>query len=172
MTGHVERLWITAEGSAPMASVTSVRAVPGGLEGDRYLNGTGYYAPMDVCEVTFVASEDLDAIHEEAGIDLSDGRHRRNVVLRGADLDDLLNARFRVGEATFEGTRPRPPCRHVEELAGEEGVMRALRGKGGICADVVEPGTVEVGDEVELLEDLSFDGAGLAAAIRSRHESE
>lgn len=170
MSGHVERVWITPADSEPMQSVSSVRAVPGGLEGDRYLTGDGYYMPFDVCEVTFISGADIDAIRETAGIDLSDGRHRRNVVLRGVALDDLLEARFRVGGATFEGTRRRPPCKHVEEVAGEAGVMQALRGKGGICADVVEAGTVSVGDEVEVIEDRSFDGEGLAAAMRSRHE--
>jgi MOSC domain-containing protein YiiM len=170
MVGRVERIWVSSEAAAPMASVPAVRAVPGGLEGDRYLTGEGYYAPFDVCEVTFVAGEALDEIRETTGIDLTDGRHRRNVVLRGVALDDLLEARFRVGDAVFEGTRRRPPCKHVEEVAGEAGVMAALRGKGGICADVVEPGDVAVGDEVEVLEDLSFDGDGLAESIRARHE--
>ncbi|WP_255149520.1 MOSC domain-containing protein [Halorarius halobius] len=170
MTGRVDRIWTAPEGSATMESVDRVHALPGGIEGDRYFEGTGYYSPMDVCEVTFIAREDVDAIREATGIDLSDGRHRRNVVLAGADLDALVNARFRVGDAVFEGTRRRPPCRHVEQLAGETGVMSALKGRGGICADVIEEGDVSVGDEVELLEDLSFDGRGLVDAIRSRLE--
>ena len=170
MTGRVERLWIVAEAAAPMESVPSVRAVPGGLVGDRYLTGEGYYSPFDVCEVTFVAREDLDTIRETTGIDLSDGRHRRNVVLADVALDDLLETRFRVGDAVFEGTRRRPPCTHVEAVAEEEGLMAALRGRGGICADVVAGGSVAVGDEVTVVEDLSFDGEGLAEAIRERRE--
>jgi MOSC domain-containing protein YiiM len=48
--------------------------------------------------------------------------------------------------------------------------MDALRDRGGICADVIEAGTVEVGDPVELepLADRSVDADGLAAAIRER----
>lgn len=52
------------------------------------------------------------------------------------------------------GTRPRPPCAHVEQVAGEAGVARALKGRrGGICADVVDPGPIAVGDGVEVLEE-------------------
>lgn len=170
MTGHVDTIWTSPAASEPMQSVQRVRAAPGGLDGDRYYTGEGYYSPLDVCEVTFISGADVDAIRETTGIDLSDGRHRRNVVLRGVDLDDLLEARFRVGEAVFAGTRRRPPCKHVEVVAGEDGVMRALRGKGGICADVVEGGEVTVGDEVEVVADLSFDGEGLADAMRARRE--
>ncbi|MFD1515367.1 MOSC domain-containing protein [Halomarina rubra] len=169
--GRIERLWTAPEDAAPMVSHESVRCVEGcGVEGDRYCLGTGYYVPYDVCQVTFVASEALDHVRAEYGIDLADGRHRRNVEVRGVEVHDLLDQRFRIGEATFEGTRPRPPCAHVEQVAEEAGVARALReGRGGICADVVEGGTVALGDEVTLLGPV-FDGEGLAAAIRERRQ--
>ena len=152
--GHVEALFTAAADGEPMQSREAVDAVEGGLDGDRYLLGTGHYAPYDVCEVTFVASEALDDIREGHGIDLSDGRHRRNLVVRGGDLRDLLDATFRVGGATLRGTRPRPPCAHVERVAGEDGVARALGdGRGGICADVLEGGEIAVGDGITILEE-------------------
>ena len=167
----VRQIWTTPEGSAPMESVESIRAVEGGLEGDRYLTGEGYYSPFDVCEVTFVEWEALVEIRESTDIDLTDGRHRRNVVLEGVDVHDLLCARFRVGEAVFEGTRPRPPCAHVEEVADEEGVTRALSGgRGGVCADVLEPGEFGVGDEVDVLGSTEADWDGLASAMAERTE--
>ncbi len=148
----------------------TIEAVEGGLAGDRYLRGTGYYSPFDVCEVTFIEREAIDAIREETGIDLSDGRHRRNVVTSGVTLHDLLDTTFRVGEAEFRGTRPRPPCAHVEAVADEEGVTRALSNRrGGICADVVTPGTVRVGDDVEIVEGTPREeGARIAERLRDR----
>ena len=99
--------------------------------------------------------------------------HERSEGLRSdaeVDVTALLGHRFRVGAAVFEGTRPRPPCAHLEELAGEEGVARALREeRGGICADVIESGPVAVGDEASDLGPL-FDGEGLVDAIRERRE--
>ncbi|SFR41613.1 MOSC domain-containing protein [Halogeometricum limi] len=166
--GRVEALWTSPEDGAPMVSHESIEAVDGGLRGDRYLLGTGYYSPYDVCEVTFVDAGALEAILEETGIDLTDGRHRRNVVVRGVDLHDLLKTTFRVGEVTFRGTRPRPPCAHVERVAGEDGVARALgRKRGGICANVVDGGTIRVGDELELLEaDPRTVGKSIADRLR------
>ncbi|WP_336135667.1 MOSC domain-containing protein [Natronomonas amylolytica] len=165
---RVEDIFIAEAAGEPMQRRDSVEAVDGGLEGDRYCTGRGYYTPFDVCEVTFVQAEAIDAIHEETTIDISDGGHRRNFVVRGGDVHDLLDARFTLGGATFEGTRPRPPCRHVEQVAGEDGLMRALsEGRGGICARVAEPGTVSVGDEVGGIEAMgNFEG--LVANIRER----
>ncbi|SEO81533.1 MOSC domain-containing protein [Halogranum amylolyticum] len=169
-TGRVETVFVAPEGSAPMEELESVEAVEGGLAGDRYQTGEGYYSPFDVCEVTLVAAEAIEEIREEFDIDLTDGRHRRNVVTRGVDLYDLLETTFRVGDATFRGTRPRPPCAHVEEVADEERVMRALKDRrGGICADVVTGGAVRVGDEIEVVEEAPRD-VGRSIAERLREE--
>ena len=160
----VQGIWTAPEGSAPMEAREQVRAVAdGGLRGDRYCHDRGYYSPYDVCQVTLVDAGAIDHIREEYGIDLSDGRHRRNLVV-DTDVVELLDARFSVGEAVFEGTRRRPPCAHVEE----EGVARALgEERGGICADVAEGGEVSVGDELQVVEQLD-DPDSLAAAIRER----
>jgi MOSC domain-containing protein YiiM len=146
---RVTDIFVADAGSEPMQSVDRVEAVEGGLRGDRYCEGRGHYTPFDVCEVTLVAREDIAYIDEELGLSLAAGEHRRNLVTEGLDLHDLLDHRFRVGEATLSGTRPRPPCAHVEELAGREGVARALGdGRGGICAEVLDPGEIAVGAEV------------------------
>ncbi|AXG09394.1 MOSC domain-containing protein [Haloplanus rubicundus] len=146
---RVTDIFVADAGSEPMRSVDHVEAVAGGLRGDRYCEGRGHYTPFDVCEVTLIAREDLERIDEELGPSLAAGEHRRNLVTEGVDLHDLLDHRFRVGEATLRGTRPRPPCAHVEELAEVEGVARALGdGRGGICAEVLDPGDITVGAEV------------------------
>jgi hypothetical protein len=151
--GTVESIFVAPEDAAPMESRGSVEAVEGGLRGDRYCTGRGYYSPYDVCQVTLIAAEGIETIRAETGIDLTDGRHRRNLVVRGGDLRELLDATFQVGGATLRGTRPRPPCAHVEQVAGESGVARALGdGRGGICADVLAPGEITVGDGIGIVE--------------------
>jgi len=151
-TPHVEAVFVAPEGGAPMERRSSVEAAAGGLRGDRYRRRTGHFAPTDVCEVTLIASEAIDAIRAASGIDLTDGAHRRNVVTRGVDLADLLGATVAVGGARLRGTRRRPPCAHVERVAGTDGLARALRDRGGICADVVGPGSVAAGDPIEIVE--------------------
>lgn len=170
MTDTVEGLWTAPAAGEPMASRESVEAVADvGLEGDRYAEGTGHYSPYDVCQVTLVAAAALARAREAFGVDLGEGRHRRNVVV-DRDVEGLLDARFRAGEAVFEGTRRRPPCAHLREVTGEAEVVAALGDAGGgVCADVVEGGRVAVGDEVTVVERLD-DPDSLAAALRERHE--
>jgi MOSC domain-containing protein YiiM len=172
MDGRVQAIWLTDEGSAPMEQVERVEAVAGrGLAGDRYCRGTGYYSGFDECEVTLIEASAIETIDEEFGIDLGDGRHRRNVVTAGVSVHELLDERFRLGDAELVGTRPRPPCVHVEEVAEEDGVARALgENRGGICAHVAEGGTIEPGDGIEVLGRTDADPDELAAAIRARRE--
>ena len=169
MQATVETIYTTPEGSQPMEVVEAIEAVERqGLRGDRYMKGTGYYSGLDECEVTFIEREAIREIKDEFDIDLTDGRHRRNVVTSGVSVHDLLNRQFTVGDVTFEGTRPRPPCAHVEQVADEEGVARALKNKrGGICASVVEDGTIHVGDELAVLDDGEH-SEGVADAIKNR----
>ena len=150
MKGIVEGIFVTGEGSAAMERVEEVRTIEGcGIEGDRYCAGTGFWSRFgDVCEVTLIESEDLDYIENELGIGVKNGEHRRNIITRGIRLKDLRRKRFRIGEAMLQNDRPRPPCRHVQDMS-EPGMTRALKNRGGICARVVQAGSIRVQDAIE-----------------------
>jgi MOSC domain-containing protein YiiM len=152
--GFVEGIFLAPEGGARMKAVQAANAVEGcGLEGDRYCAGTGHWSRFGrVCEVTFIAAEDIADIERETGVSVKNGEHRRNVVTRGISLKALRRGeRFRVGEVVFEYRGPRSVCRYIERLT-EPGMTEALKGRGGICASVTKNGMVGVGDEIEVMQ--------------------
>lgn len=158
----VEAVFIAARGSEPMKRVQEVRAVPGGLEGDRYLMRTGYWTSVDECEVTMIEAEALDEISDSVAV--GNGEHRRNIVTRGVSLRELAGKQFRIGEALLAFERPRPPCRYIESLT-EPGMTRALAARrGGICVRVVEEGVIRVGDLIEV--EAGAPAAAPASAVR------
>jgi MOSC domain-containing protein YiiM len=153
MAGLVEGIFFAPEAGAEMKSVQAATALEGcRIEGDRYCAGTGHWSRFGrVCEATFIAAEDLDDIERETGVGVKNGEHRRNVVTTGISLRTLRRGeRFRVGEVLFEYRGPRSVCRYIERLT-EPGMTQALKGRGGICARVIETGTVRVGDEIDPL---------------------
>ncbi|AFK19257.2 MOSC domain-containing protein [Haloferax mediterranei ATCC 33500] len=151
--GRVEALYTAPSKGESMVAHETVAVRDGGVDGDRYFEGTGYYSATDGCQVTLVDAAVLDDAEREFGLDLSSGQHRRNVVVRGVDLADLLDATFELGEAELRGTKLRPPCAYLADLVGDEDVVEALRERrGGICADVVTPGHVAVGDGLRVTE--------------------
>jgi MOSC domain-containing protein YiiM len=153
MAGFVEDIFLAPEGGAQMKSVEVSNALEGcGLEGARYCSGTGHWSRFGrVCQVTFIAAEDLDEIERETGVGVKNGEHRRNVVTRGISLKILRRGeRFQVGEVVVRVPGAALGLPVLERLT-EPGMTQALKGRGGICATVTKNGTVRVGDEIEVL---------------------
>jgi hypothetical protein len=146
-TGIVEALVIAPAAAAPAHSVEAVRAVPGrGLEGDRYHEDAGTFSGKGGTgrHITLVDADVLDEIA------LSPSESRRNVAVRGLDLDGLLGRRFTIGEVECVGRRRCEPCAHLQRLT-RPGVLRDLVHRGGLRADIVTGGEIRVGDEVRPL---------------------
>ena len=149
--GVVVSIHVAPEARAPLAAVEAVRAVPGkGLEGDRYFAGVGTYSKMKGTgrEVTLIEDEALEALFDEAGLEVAPGGSRRNIVTRGVPLNHLVNREFRVGEVTLRGMRLCEPCSHLERLTQTTGVRRALVHRGGLRAEIITEGVIRVGDSV------------------------
>ena len=147
----IHAIYIAPEAEAPPAPVDRVKAVAErGLEGDRYFFERGTFSrwPGTGRNVTLVEQEVVEAVRREFGIDLGEGRSRRNVVTIGVDLTALNGRRFRIGAAVIRGTRECAPCRHLERLVGK-GVYDALLGRGGLRAEILESGVIRVGDVIE-----------------------
>ena len=140
--GTVEGIYVAEERAAPTTGRASVRAVAGrGLEGDRHFD-------RDTHDLTLIEAEAIEGLARERGIELGPGDPRRQVVTRGVGLNDLVGKRFLVGEVLCEGEELCHPCRHMEKLT-QPGVLKGLAGRGGLCARIVEGGTISVGDRVE-----------------------
>ena len=151
ITGAIVRaIYVAPAAGAPPAEVREALAVVGrGVEGDRYFLGSGSFSrwPGEGRALTLIEEEAIDVIRREHGIDLGDGRSRRNVVTSGVALSDLIGVRFRVGPVLLRGVRPAAPCAHLERLTAP-GVFEAMKGRGGLRADVVEGGVLRVGDPI------------------------
>ncbi|MCW5579935.1 MAG: MOSC domain-containing protein [Luteimonas sp.] len=128
----------------PMREVDSVVAtVGGGLAGDRYAGGSGKRG------VTLIQAEHLPVIASLSGhAAIAPAILRRNVVVSGVPLVALKGNRFRIGDVLLEGTDTCDPCSRMEDALGTGG-YNAMRGMGGLCARVLEGGTLRIGDAVE-----------------------
>ncbi len=149
--GSVYGIFIAAAARQPLQPVMAVRAMAGqGLEGDRYGRGRGSLSrwPGPGRQVSLIEREALDAVLRETGIDLHQGRNRRNLVTEGVALSWLQGQKFRVGQAVLRGVGPCQPCGYLERLT-DPGALAALKGRGGLRAEVVVEGLICVGDAIE-----------------------
>jgi hypothetical protein len=150
--GTIELIALAAEAEGPMRTVSSAEAVEGrGLRGDRYERGAGTFSnPRGRgYDLTLVEAEALEELSAK-GVELAPVEARRNLVVRGIALDDLIGRRFRVGEVECFGQRRCEPCAHLERLT-RPGVLRGLVHRGGLRADMLSGGGIRIGDRVETL---------------------
>lgn len=122
----------------------------GGLAGDRYHLGTGEYSARGGTGrgLTLVAAESIEQANKEhPGLDMTPTLTRRNITVRGVDLDALMGREFRIGRVRCLGVRPAEPCAYLEGLVGRP-ILAALAHRAGLRADILEDGEIAVGDEV------------------------
>ena len=122
-----------------------------GIEGDRYNKGTGKYSEIpDIREVTLIEIETLEALKRDHNIILQPIEHRRNLTTRDVPLNHLVGKRFRVGEVLLIGGRLNTPCRYLN-LVTKKDVCDLLEHRSGLNCSILESGTVNVGDKIQLL---------------------
>ncbi len=132
----------------PLQSVPSTTAVATlGLEGDHRLGKT----PGSGRQVSIISEEFIAQAAHFLGRDAIDpGLLRRNLVVKGVNLNALRRQRFRIGSAVFDATQLCHPCARMNENLGKGGVA-AMMGHGGLCAKIIESGDIAIGDEVSVL---------------------
>ncbi|MGI9393722.1 MAG: MOSC domain-containing protein [Boseongicola sp.] len=139
--GRIEAILLRPERLANPISVQQCQLNIDGLKGD--------HARAGKRAVTLIQAEHLPIIAEFSGLDAIDPAIlRRNIVVSGLNLLGFRKARLRVGQAILEVSGPCPPCSRMEKALGHGG-FTAMRGHGGVYAEVIAPGTIEVGDLVE-----------------------
>jgi MOSC domain-containing protein YiiM len=84
-------------------------------------------------------------------MDLPWEQARRNIVTRGIALNGLVGHRFKIGSAECIGRRLAEPCSHLEKLS-RPGLLRPLVHRGGLRADILEGGSITIGDQVVVAE--------------------
>ncbi len=155
---------VVPEQSADRRAVVDVRAGYG-IVGDRY---AGKAAHRDAA-VTVLAAESVEAMAVELGRGPLDALlARRNVVLRGAEVEALRGHEFSLdcgdGELRLRGGRSANPCAWLD-VALAPGAHRGLRGRGGIRCAALSDGVLRVGAAV-LRSAVLLDATRAGGAVR------
>lgn len=144
--GRVEWIGLRPSRRAEVRAVERAVAETGrGLQGDHSAE-----TPGGKRHITLIQHEHLPVIAALAKRNEVKAEWlRRNLVVSGINLLALKDRRFFVGEVLLQGTGACPPCSRMEETLGYGGYS-AMRGHGGITAQVCEGGEIRMGDRVRL----------------------
>jgi MOSC domain-containing protein YiiM len=136
-----------------------------GVVGDRY---AGRPAHRDAA-VTVIAAESVERLAAELGTGPLDPLlTRRNVVLRGAEVEALRGEHFSLdcgaGEVLLRGGRPANPCGWLDTVLAP-GAHRGMRGRGGVRCAPLTDGVLRLGPAV-LRSAVPLDPARAGVAVR------
>ncbi|MEO1702535.1 MAG: MOSC domain-containing protein [Pseudomonadota bacterium] len=146
--GKIEWIGVRPARREALKELHSVNITFNGLEGD-HRNRPGKRA------VTLIQAEHLPAIAAMSGHDkIEPALLRRNIVVSGINLTALKQLLVQVGTAQLRITGPCAPCSRMEEYLGEGG-YNAMRGHGGVTAEVMLEGFCEVADAVTAVADTT-----------------
>lgn len=156
MTATISAIYTCARAGAPMQSHERIAVAAGeGLAGDRYARGIGVYSkvePIKVRHATLITQDGIDianAMLRERGLAVfSAADTRRNLVVAGMQaeaLNDLVGREFSFGGIGFRGIEFSDPCHRPGRLLNRSGFEDAFERRGGLRAEVLSGGDLEVG---------------------------
>ena len=152
-TFAVSAIYICPDAGQPMIKTESATAKrEQGLLGDRYADKKGFWQNISrpaniVRDVSIINAKDI------AHSGFTECETRRNIVVNGQmRLTGLIGKRFYIGDVLFYGSEECTPCRRPSDLSGKPGFASAFKDKGGLRAQVLNDGTIKVGDQFRAVE--------------------
>ncbi|RIA56304.1 MOSC domain-containing protein [Dichotomicrobium thermohalophilum] len=150
-SGRVAWIGLRPARKAKIEAVETVEVTQDGLVGDHWTRG----GPR---AVTLIQWEHLPVIGAFLGREAPPPELlRRNIAIAGINLLGLRRRTFQIGQVVLRGTGICAPCSRMEQNLGPGGYS-AVRHHGGIGAEVIRPGHIQLGDPVRLAEDQSETG--------------
>lgn len=125
-------------GTHPLREVEAVECVAGhGLRGDRFFDYRENYKG----QVTLFAAEVFAELRAALGLGegASPGALRRNLVVRGGDLNTLIGCEFELQGVRLAGTEECRPCYWMDRALAP-GAEAWLRSRGGLRCRVLSSG--------------------------------
>ena len=127
----------------PLVEVRRIECVAGhGIRGDRFYDYRDNYKG----QITFFSLEVFEKLAQHFGVtNKSPGAARRNVVVSGVELNDLIGEEFSIQGVRLRGTAHCAPCYWLDQAIAP-GAENFLKGNGGLRAQILSDGVIAVGD--------------------------
>ena len=127
----------------PLVPAESIECVAGhGIRGDRFFDYRDDYKG----QITFFSAEVFHELARTFGLtNKSPGVLRRNVIVSGVALSELIGVDFELQGVRFRGAAHCAPC-HWMDTAFAPGTEEFLAGRGGLRARILTDGRISIGD--------------------------
>lgn len=139
----------------PLVETPEIECVAGhGIRGDRFFDFRDDYKG----QITFFAREVFDELSRAFGLtSKSVGVLRRNLIVSGIELNELIEADFTLQGVHFRGTAHCRPC-YWMNTAFAQGAEEFLAQRGGLRARILTDGRIRLGEaQLEILQPAALE---------------
>ena len=137
----------------PLVEVDRIECIAGhGIRGDRFYDYRDNYKG----QITFFSYEVFERLRAQfPQVEKGPGVFRRNVIVSGVDLNELIGKEFELQGMRFRGKEHCRPCSWLNH-AFASGAEKALAGYGGLRAEILTNGWLTTGSADLVLSQREF----------------
>jgi len=136
---HIVRKRSAATESFNHVTVRSNFGIAGDYRSDKFQIG----------QITLIETETLDTMSRKLGYDIPAGASRRQITVKGIELNELIGQNLRMGQILVRVEDKCNPCKNMETKIGP-GAKDAMNDKGGIRCRIIEGGELHVSDKIKV----------------------
>ena len=146
---QVLKIGITKNNNQKIQEVTNIKVLANqGVVGDRHFKE--FNDPFS--QLTLIESENIDFYNIKFGLNIPYVDFRRNIVTKGIQLNSLIGKKIKIGNVELEGIDLCRPCRHLREILNQDNIIKEFLRKGGLRCQILSSSSINVGDEINLLD--------------------
>ncbi len=102
---------------------------------------------FQIGQITLIDAETIEATSRKLGYDIPAGASRRQVMVKGIMLNELIGSYLRLGQILVRVEDRCNPCNNMEKRIGT-GAKNAMNDKGGIRCRIIKGGDLRIGDKI------------------------
>ncbi len=104
---------------------------------------------FQIGQITLIEIEAIDAMSRKLGYDIPASASRRQITVKGIELNELIGRNLRMGQILVRVEDKCNPCKNMETKIGP-GAKDAMNDKGGIRCRIIEGGELHVDDKISV----------------------
>ena len=118
-----------------------------GILDDRYFLDSN---DKDV-QITLIESENIDYYNKISRTNIPYVNFRRNIITKNIELNNLVGKNFNIGNVKLFGHRLCDPCKYLQDMIGDQKLVKKLIKKGGLRCEALSSGKISVNDTIKII---------------------
>ena len=118
-----------------------------GIVNDRYY---GNYKEKKE-QVTLISLEEINNFNNQIKQNIDAKNFRRNIIVSGINLNKFINKKIKINEVILKIHQICQPCKYLQNRLKIPGLVKMLVNKSGVRAEILNSGSLSVGDAIKIL---------------------